>query len=209
MPIPAGAKSGKCTLCAHPACVQAELLLAGGASFNSVSRKYGVTRHAIGRHWAGHVSPERKAALALGPVQRMSLSAQVAEESESVLAHHRATRAGLLALYAAAVTAGDRVGGALLGGRLTEVNNAIARLCGQLATSPLISNTTINNTMTAVFESPKFLKFENALLALATEHPEIHPRLLAIIKLLDDEEPAAQRPALEHQVVPETASNGV
>jgi hypothetical protein len=196
-------------VCAHVARTQIELLLAGGAGQKAVARKFSISKDSVHRHWHSHVSDARKATLILGPVQKEALAARVAEEAGSVIDHHRITRSGLYDLFSAALEAGDRTAGAMLAGRLTEVNSAIGRLTGELAASPLISNTVVNNNVTAVFESPRFLQFERALLALANEHPELHPRLLAIIKLLDDEDPAAQRPALEHQVVPEAASSGV
>jgi hypothetical protein len=96
-------QNGRCTVCTHIERVRIELMLAGGAGHRAIGRKYGLTHYAVGRHWSGHVTEERKAALVLGPVQRQALAARVAEESESVLDHHKATRCGLYARYDAAI----------------------------------------------------------------------------------------------------------
>src|SRR5580658_3398974 len=77
--------AGGCTVCAHVERTRIELLLAGGAGQHAVGRKYGLSKDSVHRHWKNHVTEERRAALIMGPVQRMSLAAQVAEESESVL----------------------------------------------------------------------------------------------------------------------------
>lgn len=195
MGVPAGIPSGRCKACGHPERVPAELLLAGGASINAVSRKYGLTRHALGRHWAAHVSDERKATLVLGPVQKAALAARVAEESESVLDHFKSVRAGLWSLYDAAVTAGDGGVGSLIAGRLHENLNSIARITGQLVSSPLVQF----NSQVNLKSSPRFLEFEQGMLQLARKHPAMAPDIVALLRGLD-REPAspAALPALEH-----------
>jgi hypothetical protein len=185
--------SGGCKVCAHIERTRIELLLAGGAGQKAVGRKYGLTKDSVHRHWKNHVSEERRVALIMGPMQRQALAAQVAEESESVLDHHQAVRAGLYRLYDAAVTAGDRTGGAMLGGRLTEVNNAIARLCGQLASSPLIQNNTVN-----FYLSPEFASFQADLVRALGPFPEARAAVLAEFERLEAAAPA-ELPALEHE----------
>jgi hypothetical protein len=201
MPVPAGLPSGKCTVCAHPERVRAELLLAGGAALNAVCRKFsGISRYALARHWDNHVGEERRATLLLGPVAKAALASRLAEESESVLDHHRATRCALYAALDTAVTANDRNAVALLAGRLTEVNNAIGRLTGQLINSPLVQQTTIN-----FHASSEYVRLRDGLLQLAREHPDVRPHLIALLKRLDSEpnsttEPMRPAPLmLEHE----------
>lgn len=199
-------RTGRCSVCVHVERTRIELLLVDGVSQHALGRKYDLSHDAISRHWRNHVSPEKRAALALGPVSKAALAARLSEESESVLDHHRSTRAGLLGLYDAAVTAGDRTGGALLAGRLTEVNNAIGKLTGQLLSSPLIQNTVIHNTLQT---SPEYQRLVIGLLELARAHPAVRPDLMALLKRLDSEpaRPAtpastAQLPAIEHEGSP-------
>ena len=97
------------------------------------------------------------------PVQKAALAARVAEESESVLDHFKSVRAGLWSLYDAAVTAGDGGIGSLIAGRLHENLNSIARITGQLVSSPLVQF----NSQVNLKSSPRFLEFEQGMLELA------------------------------------------
>jgi hypothetical protein len=203
MPVPAGHPSGKCTLCSHTDRVRIELqLAAGGASLNALARKYGISRHVLSRHLANHVSEARRAALILGPVQRMSLAARVSEEAESVIDHYRAVRAGLYALYNAALEAGDRNGGALVAGRLLTCLDSMARLTGQLATSPLIQN----NTQVNFYLQPEFASFEADLIRALSRFPEARAAVLAEFERLETTAPTAELPALEHQSAEQIAA---
>ncbi len=191
-----------CSICIHLRRTEIELKLASGAGQKSVAQQYRVGKYALHRHWHRHIDPARLARLLVGPVQQAALAARICEESGSVIDHLRVVRAGLFQQFDAALSVGDRQTGALLAGKLHENLRITGNITGELAQSALISNTTINNSVTAVFGSPRFLKFERALLDLATAHPELHPQVLAIVKLLDDEEepvPRPQRPAIEHQ----------
>jgi hypothetical protein len=191
-----GRPTGRCVTCAHPEKTRIELLVAGGASHAAVGRKYGIGRYALGRHWAAHVSPERKASLVLGPVAQAALASRLCEESESVLDHLRVVRCGLYATFDAAVTAGDRSSVALLAGRLTEVNNAVARLTGQLATSPLVQ---INNSnQTTIIESQEFLAFRADLIRVLSRFPEAYEAVLQEFERYERVAPS-ELPALEHE----------
>ena len=95
MGYPKGFVTGRCAVCKHPERLRAELLIAGGASQQSVCRKFGLSVHAMNRHWRGHVSPERKAMLLVGPLEHQALASQVAEEASSVIDHFKAIRSGL------------------------------------------------------------------------------------------------------------------
>ena len=188
---------GGCRVCAHPSRTQIELLLAGGAGQKAVGAKFGLSKDCIHRHWRAHVSESRKATLILGPVQQEALRARVCEEASSVIDHHRITRSGLYDLFSAALEAGDRNAGALLAGRLTEVNNAIGRLTGELASSPLVQQNTVNVFM----HDPGFLHFMEELAEALRDHPEARAAVLRKFEELDRREAAASDafPQLEHQ----------
>jgi len=123
----------------------------------------------------------------------MTLAAQVSEEAESVIDHFRAVRAGLYSLYDAAVTAGDRNGGALVAGRLLRCLDSMARLTGELATSPLIQN----NTQVNFYLSPEFASFQADLIRALSRFPEARAAVLAEFERLEAAAPPP-RPALEH-----------
>jgi hypothetical protein len=189
-------------MCSHLERTRAELLLAEGAAFAAVARKFAVGREALRRHWLNHVSEERKASLVMGPVQRAALAARVSEENAGVLDHLKVVRAGLYALYDAAVTAGDRSGGALLAGRLHDNLNSVARLTGQLASSPLIQNTT---TVNVLINDPAFAAFQADLIRALSRFPDARSAVLAEFERLEhlDTQPVA---ALEHESAEDTES---
>jgi hypothetical protein len=193
LPARKGVPNGKCRVCQHPERVRLELQLAGGASLRSVARKYSIDYYALRRHWQGHVSDEHRAALTFGPVQRQALSAQVAEESASVLDHYRAIRAGLYTFFTAALEAGDRMTGAHVGGKLKEVNDSIAKLTGQLASSPLVQ---VNQT-NVFLNDPGFATFKFDLINALADFPDARAAVLAEFDRLAA---ATEFPALEHQV---------
>jgi len=80
----------------------------------------------------------------------------------------RAVRAGLYALYDAAVTAGDRTGGALVAGRLLTCLDSMAKITGQMLSSPLV----VNNTQNVFMHDPGFAQFQSQLVRALRGHPE-------------------------------------
>jgi len=184
----------RCALCAHPEIGRMELLLAGGASITSVSQKFKVSYHMLRRHWRGHVSDAKKSNLILGPVQRTALAARVCEESESVLDHYRVIRSGLYQTFAAAVESGDKNGTALLAGRLIECCNAVARVTGQLANSPLIGAQTNN-----IFISPMFAELQATLIRTLAQFPDARAAVIAAFRELEGRADAAAPRLIEHE----------
>jgi hypothetical protein len=186
-------KNGRCHICQHVERQRMEMLCAGGATMRSVSAKFGVNRESLRRHYVDHVEPERKIALTFGPVQRAHLESHLAEESTSVIDHYRAVRSGLYALYDAAVTAGDRTGGALVAGRLLTCLDSMAKLTGQWLQSPMVVN---NNTQNNVFiNDPGFAAFQSQLIAALRPHPAARAAVIACFAKLDAEPAWGNRPA--------------
>jgi hypothetical protein len=172
------------------------LIAGGGASHRAVARKYQVSRHCIDRHWANHVTEERKAALILGPVERAALASRVAEESSSVIDHFKTVRSGLYELFQKSLEAADGQTGAMLAGRLTECLNSMGRLTGQLASSPLIqNNTVINNNTLSLQQNVEFAQLKADLVRVLQRHPAALADVIAQFEKMD----AVQVPALEHQ----------
>lgn len=193
-----GRPAGQCTVCRHPERARAELLLAGKAGYRAVGRKLGINPHALRRHFLNHVSDERRVALIAGPVQLQALAAKVLEESESVLDHHRANRAGIYQMYCAALEAGDRVTGVQIARALKEVDDSIARLTGQLLASPLVQQ----NNLTVIMESPEVRTFMRELADQLAPFPDAARHVIAWFETKEARTLEAEkraRPALEHQ----------
>lgn len=176
-------KSGKvrCKVCNHPERGRIEVLIAGGASQVAVARKFSISEDSVQRHWRSHIDDERRSMLVFGPVGRQALAAQIAEESSSVLDHFRAVRAGLYQFFTSALEAGDRNGGALIGGKLIDVNSAVAKLTGELANSPLVQHNTVN----LIMGSPQMQGFLQSLAAQLKPYPDA---LVAVVNWLEAQE---------------------
>lgn len=186
-------RRGPCKVCAHPEVARIELLLASGAGQNATARKFNLSKDSVFRHWNGHVSAERKAALIAGPAALQSLGAKIGEEAESVLDLHKAVRAPLWAAYAAAAEVGDAVTLDRISGRLTDSINATGRLTGELASSPLVQN----NVQINLIANPEFARFQSDLLRVLSKYPEAARAVMAEFQRLDGP-PSMARPALEH-----------
>lgn len=171
-------------------------MLAGGASFRAVAKKFTLSHHALRRHWLTHVSEERRANLIMGPVEREMLASKVAEESSSVIDHFRAIRSGLYQLFNAALEAGDRQTGALIAGRLDQVNNSIARITGELIRSPLVTHATVIHNNLNLRQSQDFEAFKEKLIAVLEHHPAALSDVIIAFERLSQE--PAPLPALEH-----------
>ena len=196
---------GPCKICAHAERVKIELLVVGGASQTAVAKKYGVSKDSVHRHYHAHISDTRRVSLTIGPVARQALASRVAEESESVLDHFKAIRSGLYDLFSAAHEAGDRVTGAMLSGRLHENLNSMARLTGQLASSPLIQNNQINFFL----NDPAFAQFQADLIRVLSKFPAAREAIVAEFERLEtsmESQVKASLPALEHFPNNETAT---
>jgi len=181
-------------VCRHIEKNRIELLVAGGASHRSVGAKFGISNHSIGRHWR-HIPEERKVALAIGPVKQAALAARACEESESVLDGLKAVRAGLWEVYSTAIEAGDRSGTALLAGRLNENYNSIARLTGQIMSSPMIqNNTVINNDSLSLRENAEYELLQARILHVLESHPDALRAVVAELERVSNQ----ALPALEH-----------
>jgi hypothetical protein len=197
-------KTGLCKICQHPERVRAELLLAGGASVRSVSQKFGVNREGLRRHYALHVSLEKKTALAFGPVQREHLASRLGEESEAIVDHLKAARAAIYQVLDAALEAGDRNGVAQLTGRLHENLRELARLTGQISNSPMIGNQTTN--IANIFVSPEFARLQCTLLEALRPHPAARVAVVQALRSMEVRPLAALSPA--GHVIEAEAVNG-
>ena len=174
-----GEITGRCGTCRHPDRWRVELLLAGGASHTATARKFALHIDSVRRHWINHVSPERKAALAQGPVIVADLAARLADDQVSVLDHLKNVRAGLYAMFDAAVVAGDRTGTALIAAKLHENLNILVRLTG------VLSNSTMINIQNNFILSPEFAAVQSTLLRILADHPAARDAVILEFRQLE------------------------
>lgn len=168
VPVPAGQPSGKCLACKHSERQRFESLIAGGVSFRAVSRKFGLSRHVLERHFKNHVSEQRRAQLVAGPSLSLhELAEKAADLNLSLVDFLGIVRKGLVEQFLAATEAGDRTGCAAVAGRLLEALRIQAQLSGELqrVTAPVVNNTLI-------MSSPFVADLQSMLIQRLQPHPE-------------------------------------
>jgi hypothetical protein len=175
----------RCTVCRHTDKWRIELLKAGGASLESLGRKFNLAPDAIWRHWKNHVSPEARASYLIGPADMEALAEKAAEEGDSVLDYLRMCRGTLVAQMAAMNDAGDARGAAYVAVSLAKVLEAMARVTGEigdLARSSVNFNVT-NNLVLKLEEHPEFPSFQVNLMRALAVFPDAR---VAVASLFSD-----------------------
>jgi hypothetical protein len=156
-------------------------LKAGGASLDSLAKKFELSRDAIDRHWHRHVSTELKAGYLAGPVQLQDLAAKAAEQGGSVLDHLHAVRVILMGHLASVTEAGDGRAAAYIAGRLTATLEVIGRVSGELGALARSTTFQITNNVAVLTEHPAFLKVQATILRALADHPEARAAVVAAL----------------------------
>ncbi len=161
-----------CSICQHEERARAELLLAAGGSYIGVARKLGMSEDSLERHWKRHVPEQHRKALRPGAealAARIELAGQIAEESTSTLDHLKAARAILWQMLVEERSKGSTALATMAAAQYTKVCGLIAKMTGELATSPLVTNTTFNLHFT---ENPEFQALMDDVAKALEPYPE-------------------------------------
>jgi hypothetical protein len=189
-------RPGGCKVCGHVGRVEMEVQLAAGATQQAVASKFGVSYHSLHRHWHGHVSAERRAALQ-GAAPSQAMTARAYDENERVLDGLRFVRGGLYRSFGVAMESGDRRSVAQLAGKLHENLSISGHITKELVQGSLV---TINQTnVTAVLDSPQYKALQARMIAVLRRHPAALSDVVAEFEQLErSAEQAPLLPALEH-----------
>jgi hypothetical protein len=171
-----------CACCRSENRARIEALLAGGASLRAVGERFGLSKDVLHRHMTKHVSPERRAALVVGPARIADLATAAADESRGLLDYLAITRSVLFSQFLIAAEAADRNGVANIGGRLLENLRELGRLTGELRS---VSGITVNHNTLNVFGSPEFVALQDGLLRIARNHPAVRSDIVDLLRSLD------------------------
>ncbi|WP_294534629.1 hypothetical protein [uncultured Rhodoblastus sp.] len=175
----------QCLICNHPDRARLELLRAGGASFDSLSKKFeGLSRDQIWRHWTNHVPKERKAELLGGPgLSSEQLAEKANEKSIGLLDSFDHVRARLFKSFDAACDAGDRNGQSVIAGRLLETLREIGKLTGEIRQlAP--GGVTINNNV-AVMSNPAIVELQATVIRALAPFPEARAAVISALRRLE------------------------
>jgi hypothetical protein len=177
-----------CTICAHPARHEIEMLRVSGCSLDAVAAKFpDVQRDALWRHMSRHVTVEQRG-LYFADAPMAELAERAVKEGGSLLNYLALVRSATMQqlMLAASVNDGHRV--AVLAGRAVEVLREIGKLTGEISRIGTLNVT--NNT--AVFvNSPAFAKLEEMLIDRLRAYPDA---LRAVVDGLRDLEATRRRP---------------
>ena len=99
-------KGPVCTICKHENLVLIEQTRIAGASLDSISAKFGVSRDSIFRHMRAHVSEDLRAEY-LAAVPLAELAQKAASEGLSVLQYLSIVRSTLLNAFQLAANVGE------------------------------------------------------------------------------------------------------
>lgn len=167
------------------------MLLAGGAGVRAVARKFGVSPHALYRHWNGHVDDARKASLIAGPVRLTELADRAADESGSLIDHFIILRNTLYRRLDVCDAAGDANQVSALAGRIIELLREMGKLTGVLAKSG------ISITQNNLFISPQWAEVQAALVQALGRHPQARADVIRAFREIERKSMTAVRPAIE------------
>jgi hypothetical protein len=182
----------RCTVCSHPDRVLIESTRIAGASLDTISAKYNVSRDAVWRHMSKHV-PEDLRAEYLAGIPMTELAEKAALEGVSVLQYFSIIRGTLMQQFQLAASVNDKHATATLAGRLTEVLRAIGSISGEMG-SMAVNNLTINNT--TVLNSPIFANLQANLLHALAPFPEARAAVVQALRQMDEQTPPMK--TIEH-----------
>jgi hypothetical protein len=179
-------KGPPCSICRHEHRSLIEATRVAGASLDSISSKYGVSRDAVHRHMKHVPEDVRLQYIADTPIKE--LAQRAATEGVGLLDYFAIVRSILLQQFQLAASVNDKNGTAVLAGRLTEVLREIGKVTGEIMKSPAVQN--INTTVNFV-NSPIFLDLQQMLVRRLAGHPDA---MAAVIEGLRELEAKSSRP---------------
>jgi hypothetical protein len=185
---------GHCGVCEHSQRPRIDLAIVAGVGYSALSRKYGVSRHSVGRHAKKHITEERRAQLVAGPVKWNELAERAAESGLSLLDYLSMLKSSLSNSVLEAGDAKDWTAQGILSGRLTDVVKLEAQFTGELTkhTAPLVQ---VNN-VAMLSGTPDFARFQAKLIRALARYPEARAAILAEFAALEPPPAAAPPVAL-------------
>jgi hypothetical protein len=178
-------RNSQCKVCCLPAADQAvlERLFVGGASKESLARRFNVSRFAVLRHTRNHLTDARKSELMMGPIKVGELVNRAADESKSLLDYLGVMRSVLFSQFMAAAEAGDRHGVATVSQQLLASLRELGRITGELRT--MAAGISITNNVLNINSAPEYPDLEAGLLEIARTVPDAREPIIALLAKLE------------------------
>ena len=168
----------RCTVCAHAERLTIEHTLACGGGQNATAERFGLSKDAIGRHWANHVSDTWKAAARMGPYgSREQLEKLCLEEGVSVVGGLRALYASHHAVLIATREAGDTQRYLSVSREIRHTLTDIGRITGEL-----LPSVTTNVSYTQINNATYLVGLGEDLVSALADMPDALDRVHAVLK---------------------------
>jgi hypothetical protein len=188
-----GSRSGRpCHVCRHQDRRRIELAIASGRSHNDVADEFGLSRFAINRHWAHHVTPVQKAQFLGAPLEIGKLAERAAQEDRSLIEYLGIVRSELMHLFTQAKDSGKVFEASHIAKSLLSCLESIGRVNGQLRAAG-ISITNINgavsNTVNAgpalIMSDPQVVRMQSTIIRALARHPEARADVIEALRSLE------------------------
>jgi hypothetical protein len=161
-----GKPGARCTVCAHERRHQIEIGLVHGVAARVLGERFKLSKDAIHRHAANHLTPAMRAAiLAAQKPTAIDLDALRTSESEGILAQLVGQRARLLSHGDLALELGDVKACVAVESALTGNLTLVAKLLGQLVQHHDVRHTSI-------LISPDYLRLRSTLVDALRPYPD-------------------------------------
>jgi hypothetical protein len=199
-------KGPACTICGHDKRALIDVGLVHGVSHRVLADRFGVSKDAVQRHSANHLSPAQRAAiLAQRKPTEIDLEQLRTSESESLLAQLVAQRARLQTHAELAASFGDVKGAVAAENSIQGNLTLVAKLLGQLAINH-------NVTHTNILVSADYIKLRAAIVQALMPFPDARAAVGRVLLGLESDAAkvitdAAKRvpnapPMIEHEAAP-------
>jgi hypothetical protein len=169
-----------CAVCRHPDRALIEQIHVAGASLDTISAKFGMSRFSVFRHCKNHLSDDLRSEL-LAQVPIADLAAKAAEENLTVLQYLSLVRATLVRQMQLAASVNDKNGTAITARVLNETLRQIAVITGEM--SNLAARHVSVNTV--IMNSPIFADLQAMLLRRLAPYPEALASVLEGLRELE------------------------
>ena len=174
---------GRCQVCDSDDRARIELALSKRVSYEKLSKKFGLSKDAIGRHRRNHMPPQLMAALqAYGKPTAVDLEELKKSESAGLLQTVAAQRARLWQALEVCEELEDWNASARFHGQLTANLSLTAKILGEIETG---NRTTINQLIV----SPEYLLLRQSLVQALAPYPEARRSVSEVLRSLEGESP--------------------
>jgi hypothetical protein len=171
----------KCTVCAHERRHQIDIGLVHQVSARVLGERFKLSKDAIHRHAANHLTPPMRAAiLAAQRPSAIDLDALRTSESEGLLAQLVVQRARLLQLGDMALDLGDVKAAVAVESQINANVTLVAKLLGQLVNHHSVSHTNL-------LISPDYVKMRGVLMDALRPFPEAMRAVAAAVHRLESD----------------------